>query len=180
MTEIGIQVKPMLTINTTDLIPSIIGRVDLSEVGCSYVPLTSNSVQAIPELKDTGVQTLLSSFNQGLETIISNSDLRINADILEFGFGDTQASSIIRELTDKSLQTSVELINKGVQTKPNMTIDLSSIKAPEIDLTLLEFERVLETIDFADLAILEAYVPFPELIVDVTTAIGNYYPMCLG
>jgi hypothetical protein len=65
----------------------------------------------MPKFKDEGTQTILSNFYK--EDNIVNPDLKISADLLEFGTG-------INIFPD-----SKELIDKAVQTKPDMHIDLS-------------------------------------------------------
>jgi hypothetical protein len=65
----------------------------------------------MPKFKDEGTQTILSNFYK--EDNIVNPDLKISADLLEFGTG-------INILPD-----SKELIDKAVQTKPDMHIYLS-------------------------------------------------------
>jgi len=54
-----------------------------------------------------------------------------------------------------------------------MKIDLSSALFNKMD----EFPLIDPNID---LSIIEAYIPFPGMIVDVATSMANYYPMCLG
>jgi hypothetical protein len=62
---------------------------------------------------------------------------------------------------------------KGVQTKPDMKIDLSSVMFDKLD----SFPLIDPNIDI-DLS--EAFIPFPGMIIDTATAIANYYPLCLG
>lgn len=79
---------------------------------------SSVSVQTISDNKDIGIQTHLSDFEKVVQANLSG-DLRARADLLEFG-------------SDLNLSIdSRELIEKAVQTKPDMEIDLNSIK-PEL------------------------------------------------
>jgi hypothetical protein len=123
----GVQVKPTLTVETVNLEPSIFNspsvlrNVDLSEFGYIHVPVTSQSVQATPDLNDKGVQTLISNLNQGLEGI-DNVDLRVSADILEFGTDNIHTSPITTELIDNSVQTLVQYVDQGVQTNSDLII----------------------------------------------------------
>jgi hypothetical protein len=101
-------------------------NIDLSEINPTFVSGTSDSIQTVSESTNIGVETLLSSSNQGLQTMLS-------PDLSEIVTRDNQASTIIKELTDDSMQTLVQMVEKGVQTNPDMNIDLSSTMYEEIE-----------------------------------------------
>lgn len=86
----------------------------------------------------------------------------------------TSYSSI--EMSNKDVQTVVQMIDRGIQTKPDMKIDLSHLNHQ-----LSNFDPGFPLIEPSiDLDLAEAYIPFPGMIVDVATSMANYYPMCMG
>jgi hypothetical protein len=129
-------------------------------------------IRTEPKFKEMGVQTLLSDTNHGLQTMV-NTDLRVSAELSEIGTRDVQTSSIINELSDSSIQTLVQYAEKGVQIKPKMNIDLNS--------TMLDQVETLPSMlpPIVDLE-LTASTPIPGLVMDVATAVANYYPMFMG
>jgi hypothetical protein len=130
-------------------------------------------IQTEPKFKEIGVQTLFSDTNHGLQTMI-NTDLRVSAELSEIGTKDVQASSIINELSDSSVQTLVQYAEKGVQIKPNMNIDLSSAMLDQVE----TLSPILPPI--VDLELTASSTPIPGLVMDVATAVANYYPMFMG
>lgn len=106
---------------------------------------SSKGVQNLPDTVDTGIQTQSSNFER-VVTANLNSDLRTKADLLEFG---TEINNI---LPDKK-----ELINKAVQTKPDLHIDLSSTS---FDVTKeVTAKSVLDVLPHnIDPLLLEAYI----------------------
>ncbi len=175
--NIGTPVKPALTVDIVNLIPSldtsfILRSVDLSEISNSYTSVTSNLVQAVPEYKDIVVQTLFSSLDRGFQAMI-NPELRVSADLVEFGTANIQTSPITKELADSAVQTLVQVLDKGVQTKPDMKIDSSS--------AVLEKAEIFPFMESnIDLDLIEAMTPISGTIVDVATTVANYYPMYMG
>ena len=118
-------------------------RLDL--VSSNEAPSSDSSI-LVEAAKDIGVQTQLSEFEK-----VIYSDIRAKADLLEFG----------TEI--KNLPDSRELIEKGVQTKPELHIDLSTTSL-EIskDITAKSILDILP--QHIDPLMLEAYIPAPELI----------------
>lgn len=173
VSNIGIQVNPPLTVDTSvsDVV-TVFRNIDLSDLGSVFISDASASIQAVPELKSTGVQTLVTNLDQGLQTMI-NPGLKVNADLTEFGIISTQTSPI-KELTDNSVQTLVKMLDKGIQTKPDMKIDLTSVMINKVD----PFFPLIDP--SIDLDLVEAYIPYPGMVVDVATSMANYYPLCMG
>lgn len=88
---------------------SILKQVDLSVFG--NISCSSKSVQAIPEIKSEGVQTLISNLDQGIRI---NPDLLVRADLTEFGTHSVQTSPI-----NSLICSSVEMVDKAIQVTPN-------------------------------------------------------------
>jgi hypothetical protein len=65
------------------------------------------------------------------------------------------------------------VLDKGVQTKPDMKIDSSS--------AVLEKAEIFPFMESnIDLDLIEAMTPISGTIVDVATTVANYYPMYMG
>lgn len=100
ISDIGIQVIPHLSIDTVNLqhsmfdSPSVLRQIDLSAFGNEYVSLTSNSIQAVPNVREQSVQTLISNLNQTGENLI-NSDLILRTDMIEFAVHSVQTSPMM-------------------------------------------------------------------------------------
>ena len=114
-----------------------------------YNAPSCNSSNLIKTLTDTGIQTQLSDFEKVIHSDLK-ADIRTKADLLEFG------------TKQNILPDSKFLIDKAVQTKPELQIDLSS--------TSFDIEKELTSksiLDFLpqniDPLLLEAYLPVPEL-----------------
>jgi hypothetical protein len=142
---------------------------DLSDIQALF----DSVIQTEPRFKEIGVQTLLSDTNHSLQAMI-NTDLRVSAELTAFGTKDVQASSIITELSDSSVQTLVQYAEKGVQIKPNMNIDLSSAMLDPVETLSPMIPPIV------DLELTAGSMPIPELVMDVATAVANYYPMFMG
>lgn len=114
LTEKAIQVNPPLSVDIPALDNITIFRnINMSDLGSVFFSNTSGSIQAVPEVKSAGVQTLFDNVSQGTQTII-NSDLAKRADLVEFG-----TSPINRELTDRSVQTLFNKLEQSIQTMSN-------------------------------------------------------------
>src|ERR1700761_393590 len=129
-------------------------------------------IKTEPEFKEIGVQTLLSDTNHGLHTMINN-DLRVSAELSEIGTRDVEASSIINELSDNSVQTLVQYAEKGVQIKPKMNIDLNSTMLDQVETLPSMLPPIVDELTASS-------TPIPGLVMDVATAVANYYPMFMG
>jgi hypothetical protein len=136
-------------------------NMDLSEISSTFVSGTSDSVQTVSEITNIGVETLLSSSNQELQTMLS-------PDLLEIGTRDNQASSIIKELTDDSMQTLVQMVEKGVQTNPDMKVDLSSTMFEEIERYTSVWSSNVDMIG--------GYMPVSPSAIEIVTTVTNNIP----
>jgi hypothetical protein len=110
---------------------------------------SSNSIEAISDSRDIGIQTQLSDFERVVYYDLK-FDIRTKADLLEFG---TEPNILV---------DSKELVSKGVQTRPELFIDLS--------FTSFEVEKELTSKSILDVLpqqidplLLEAYLPVPDL-----------------
>jgi hypothetical protein len=136
-------------------------NIDLSEINPTFVSGTSDSIQTVSESTNIGVETLLSSSNQGLQTMLS-------PDLSEIVTRDNQASTIIKELTDDSMQTLVQMVEKGVQTNPDMNIDLSSTMYEEIE----RFTSIWPS----NVDLSEGYMPVSVSVIEIVSTVTNNIP----
>jgi len=122
-------------------------RLDL--MSSNEAPSSDSSI-LVEAVKNIGVQTQLSDFEKVVYSNIAE-DIRAKADLLEFG-------------TEPNISVeSRELLSKGVQTKPDLHIDLSSTSFDiGKDITAKSILDILP--QHVDPLMLEAYLPAPELI----------------
>jgi len=113
------------------------------------------------------IETLYSNSNQGLQAMLSP---KLSADLSEIGTRDIQTSSIIKEVTDNSMQTLVQMAEKGVQTNPEMNIDLNSAMLDKIETFTPLFPLNL------DLDLIEGYMPVSTSVIEIITTVTNNTP----
>ena len=65
----------------------------------------SQSIQAIPDLRSAGTQTIVNNLEKGIQTIV-NPELRVSANLIDFG---TQTDFYLHN----SVQTMTEYVNTG-------------------------------------------------------------------
>jgi hypothetical protein len=73
----------------------------------------SQSIQATPDLQSTAVQTLVTSLDPALQAMI-NPELKVSADLVDFGTIATQTSPIVNHI-DRFVQTMSEYVDTGTQ-----------------------------------------------------------------
>jgi hypothetical protein len=71
----------------------------------------SQSIQAIPDLRSAGMQTIVNNLEKGIQTIV-NPELRVSTNLIDFG---TQTDFYVHN----SVQTMTEYVNTGAMICSN-------------------------------------------------------------
>jgi hypothetical protein len=135
--------------DTENIILSDKSKINLRLLLISNKEAPTQNLNSSILVEEIGLQTQLSEFEKVIYSNIEK-DIRAKADLIEFG-------------TESNIHVdSRELVSKGVQTKPDLQIDLSSTSMDiQKDITTNSILDVLP--QDIDPLLIEAYIPAPEI-----------------
>lgn len=126
--SIGVQVNPPLTIDTATLdTVSVFRNIDMSDLTSVFISQTSDSIQAVPEVKSAGVQTISDISSRTvtigprttLQEVFENQNFRYNHWERKWSSSEIRDSqiSLIEQLVQTDSQ--ISLMEQAVQTMPS-------------------------------------------------------------
>jgi hypothetical protein len=157
---------PVTTIKTPTLYN--LTRENLRELHSILDPRVDQGMQTISNIhSDVGIQAseVLTINTRNLNQVFIEQLDDFGIELREFAISSTEVSNksaqtLINKLDQGTqtidLQTSLNFIDKGVQTKPDLHLDILPMQGSI-------YENGLIVPPTVDLALVEAYVPFPEL-----------------